>query len=857
MDSESFEKIIQVILESKAPGFGFVDELIEFLTVNSADTEVRKAAVVWHLAYDGNNTKEYVVYAQNDAFNIRGINYSRIYNIEDPLFPSSPSINMIVDNRFPWRDRFAIIPIYKYQRRAELLNIIGWVILVFENVTPLFSDEQFCILNMLLNRKEPNIFQNENTINAFGCFNEAKSSEINSIDDRFSEIISAMQKLSFSDGAGIQSGLRYYSFWKINDNHEIGESPLIKEFCWNTFSDKCHSNTHRLLWITEAHYVNDYVSTIKDGVKHGEADVSIGYFDFDQIKNSLNDETFFRKLGLNENTCTVIVLPLNSEFGIKSTEICCLYVSNIFNTPFLSKRFLSQYMDKMVGSIVSRNQIVESKLVDALMQQYGFFENPQAFYKKAAELISKYNSAEDCLLYLFNEREELLYVLEENPNDPSGLPRNALLGKHHIHLPAKYLQDSAFVEKLRECNMLDDNNYYCQISQNPQSAYFVKSHLLLLIRSHDRNKVAGMLILANKKANNDVPCAFFNNALVVDNLNVTDLSASFLFQFDIWNKAISNRNYLLKKLRHEIPSCTHVIENNRNKIKRDLVKKLPLPQHISNYLNELSLANDRVKILSEFFSTVDFDDSRFAEDKMNYDISMMFRNQVDSFRTEGYKRGIDVYFIVEDNCPILFVSNFFIMALRNIISNAVKYAAPGSCVYIHAFPDRIEVSDAGVGIHDDEMDLIFKEGYRGRDVSDIEQRGMGYGLFLSKRVFEAHNCELTVLSKPLYDENIYAELSVGKYINSLSPKQKDDFIFRTTIPAERDTALSIYDKIKRLKPHDYDNRFINTERDIILRWMDYEEKNGAVFLEMNDTFFLKPISEVTFTIKLYEEDFAI
>ena len=234
----------------------------------------------------------------------------------------------------------------------------------------------------------------------------------------------------------------------------------------------------------------------------------------------------------------------------------------------------------------------------------------------------------------------------------------------------------------------------------------------------------------------------------------------------------------------------------------------------------------------------------------------MFRNQIDSFRTEGYKRGIDVFFIVEDDCPLLYVSNFFIMAIRNIISNAVKYAAPGSCVHVHAYNDRIEISDAGVGIHDDELDLIFKEGYRGREVADVEQRGMGYGLFLSKRVFNAHNSEISVLSRPLYEENVYAELSLAWFINRMTTKERDEFIFRTTIPAERNTVLSFYNKIKKLKPQDYDARFVNAEKDILLKWMDYEENNGSVFFEMINTFFLKPVSEVTFTILLNEENSA-
>ena len=106
-----------------------------------------------------------------------------------------------------------------------------------------------------------------------------------------------------------------------------------------------------------------------------------------------------------------------------------------------------------------------------------------------------------------------------------------------------------------------------------------------------------------------------------------------------------------------------------------------------------------------------------------------------------------------------------------------------------------------------------------------------------------------------YDIIIRKSYKRSKYVFE-NFTERDEFIFRTTIPAERNMALTFYDKIKKLKPQDYDARFINTEKDVLLKWMDYEEKNGSVFFEMINAFFLKPVSEVTFTIALNEENSA-
>lgn len=87
--------------------------------------------------------------------------------------------------------------------------------------------------------------------------------------------------------------------------------------------------------------------------------------------------------------------------------------------------------------------------------------------------------------------------------------------------------------------------------------------------------------------------------------------------------------------------------------------------------------------------------------------------------------------------------------LRNLLSNAAKYSPDGAPVELRAIlgetPGRvsIEVADRGYGIHYDDVDRIFEKFGRGRDRTGRKAYGVGLGLYLSRRIVQAHGGELT------------------------------------------------------------------------------------------------------------------
>jgi signal transduction histidine kinase len=85
--------------------------------------------------------------------------------------------------------------------------------------------------------------------------------------------------------------------------------------------------------------------------------------------------------------------------------------------------------------------------------------------------------------------------------------------------------------------------------------------------------------------------------------------------------------------------------------------------------------------------------------------------------------------------------------LRNLLSNAAKYSPEGGPIEIRLLERgrrvRIEVADQGYGIHPNDMNRIFEKFGRGRDQNGQRVRGVGLGLYLSRRIVQAHGSDLS------------------------------------------------------------------------------------------------------------------
>lgn len=92
-----------------------------------------------------------------------------------------------------------------------------------------------------------------------------------------------------------------------------------------------------------------------------------------------------------------------------------------------------------------------------------------------------------------------------------------------------------------------------------------------------------------------------------------------------------------------------------------------------------------------------------------------------------------------------------VLALHNVIGNAIKYTPEGGKVIVtlkvEAKRVAVDVSDTGIGIKPEEQELVFDRFYRSDDPRVSKITGSGLGLALAREVARLHGGDLTVQSE--------------------------------------------------------------------------------------------------------------
>ena len=115
------------------------------------------------------------------------------------------------------------------------------------------------------------------------------------------------------------------------------------------------------------------------------------------------------------------------------------------------------------------------------------------------------------------------------------------------------------------------------------------------------------------------------------------------------------------------------------------------------------------------------------------------------------EKGILITFECDQTFEAVLDFNWTAEAISNVIDNAVKYTPQGGFVrlQITEYPSflRLDISDNGVGIPEEEQAKIFGRFYRGKQ--SVSTDGVGIGLYLTREIINKQNGYMKVSS----DEN--------------------------------------------------------------------------------------------------------
>ena len=113
------------------------------------------------------------------------------------------------------------------------------------------------------------------------------------------------------------------------------------------------------------------------------------------------------------------------------------------------------------------------------------------------------------------------------------------------------------------------------------------------------------------------------------------------------------------------------------------------------------------------------------------------------------EKGVTLTFKDVPNVTAVFDIKWTAEAISNMIDNAIKYTEAGGSVEVSAAEYemfvKIDISDTGIGMTEDETAKVFTRFYRSPRVHD--DRGVGIGLYLAREIVSRQGGYIKVRSE--------------------------------------------------------------------------------------------------------------
>ena len=165
--------------------------------------------------------------------------------------------------------------------------------------------------------------------------------------------------------------------------------------------------------------------------------------------------------------------------------------------------------------------------------------------------------------------------------------------------------------------------------------------------------------------------------------------------------------------------------------------------------SEARRLTDLVQEIIQLSRVQDSDPLKVAHE---FGISDLIREAIDQCKTTAEARRILINYVEGIDTSVLGDREQLIMAIHNLIENAINYSPEGTTVSITTKVEGriidISIADQRIGIPEGEVDRIFERFYRVEPARSSGTGGTGLGLSIVKHIVAKHGGEVKVWSAP-------------------------------------------------------------------------------------------------------------
>jgi signal transduction histidine kinase len=163
-------------------------------------------------------------------------------------------------------------------------------------------------------------------------------------------------------------------------------------------------------------------------------------------------------------------------------------------------------------------------------------------------------------------------------------------------------------------------------------------------------------------------------------------------------------------------------------------------------------SNDRqLEIIDQLLYVAKADAGQLILQVAPFDLANTIRDTLDAMMANASEKNIKLMVDLPRKLPIKADERFVRMIIENLVSNAIKYSYTGSEIKIRLTTTlgvaKIRVVDTGVGIADKDHDALFQKFSRIQNPLSATEGGSGLGLYLARKLAEAHGGNIVVSSR--------------------------------------------------------------------------------------------------------------
>jgi signal transduction histidine kinase len=190
---------------------------------------------------------------------------------------------------------------------------------------------------------------------------------------------------------------------------------------------------------------------------------------------------------------------------------------------------------------------------------------------------------------------------------------------------------------------------------------------------------------------------------------------------------------------------------------------LDVLQHLGDSPNKQALQNEwidrslsRIKelisIVRDWLTISKIESGQFVACRTKVAINPIITELLETYSRQAFENGIVLTAELPDDSSIVEAHEECLkMLFSNLIVNAIKYNRKNGKVTVTSKSEGenviVSVSDTGIGIPEDKMDMIFEEFYRIKDESTKNIPGTGLGLPICKKIADELGGKIIVQSK--------------------------------------------------------------------------------------------------------------